>query len=385
MALSEEKKKSVIKKIDNFMKKFTDKKGTIKHGIKIGFMGEDHNIGKIEKLPTGIIGFDILTGGGWVKGKINQLWGPPGCGKSTTMLTSIAHSQKHQEDFLGSYLNNEKTLDRDYAEYLGVNLEELLIAEMTTTEESADFVNLLADPDTGVDFVAFDTIQALAPDGELQTSAGKEKSVSDNTMALMPRAWSQFLRMYTSKNLGMTLILGSQVRMDLGGFMASLKETGGNAIKHYNILTVQMTKLSTSTANWPWTISSKADIPPKSFPVKLRIKKAKMMDRYEGNEITIYFYHGKLDHKFNVLAIAKDLGLHDGKILKYHLKNVSLDEAIASNSDWQEEEQEFKAKGFKDMYNRVPDEAVTWLESQLMDTYTKKITLNPQEDDDGEA
>lgn len=369
MPLSESKKKAVCKKIEKFMGQFTAKDGTVKHGVKIGFMAEDETLGKIDKLPTGIIGFDVLTGGGWVKGKINQLWGAPGCGKSTTMLKSIANSQSKEDDFLAAYLNNEKTLDRQYADFLGVNLEELIIAEMTTTEESADLVNFLADPEAGVDFVAFDTIQALAPDGELQTSAGKEKSVADNTMALMPRAWSQFLRMYTSKNLGMTLVLGSQVRMDLGGFMASLKETGGNAIKHYNILTVQMTKLSiTSAGNWPYTVSH-TTAPPKSFPVKLRIKKAKMMDRYEGNEITIYFYEGKLDHKFNVMAIAKDLGVWDGKLLNYKARTG------AGNGEEIIKDVEFKAKGFKDAYNKIPDEAVEWLESQLMDAYTKKVMI----------
>jgi len=185
MALSKEKKKAVEKKVKAFMKKFEDKKsGKVKSGIKIGFMSEDETIGKIEKIPTGIIAFDILTGGGWVKGKINQLWGAPGCGKSTMMLASTGNCQNNIDDFLGAYLNNEHTLDRDYAEYLGVNLDELLVAEMTTTEESADFINMLADPEVGVDLAAFDTIQALAPQGELETSKGTEKSVADNTMAL---------------------------------------------------------------------------------------------------------------------------------------------------------------------------------------------------------
>lgn len=365
MALSDTKKSAVKNRVKKFLKGYTDKEGNIKHGMRIGFMSEDETIGKIDRLPTGIIGFDVLTGGGWAKGKINQLWGPAGCGKSTTMLKSIAYSQKTEDDFLGTYLNNEKTLDREYAEYLGVNINELIVGEFTTTEESADFVNLLADPETGVDFVAFDTIQALAPDGELQTSAGKEKSVADNTMALLPRAWSQFLRMYTSKNLNMTLVLGSQVRMDLAGFMPSAKETGGNAIKHYNLLTVQMTKLSMNSTNWPYAVTN-MNAPPNSFPVKLRIKKAKMKNRYIGNELMIYFYKGELEHKFNVLAIAKDLGLHDGKAVNY---TVPTGAEVGET----EEEKEFKAKGFMDMYNRIPDEAINYLEKQLMDTYTKKI------------
>jgi recombination protein RecA len=367
MALSEQKKNAVKKKVNEFLKRFADKKGEKKKGIDIGFMADNEKLGLIERQRTGIIGFDVLTGGGLAKGKINQIWGPPGCGKSTLMLKATATGQKTIDDFLAAYLNNERTLDRDYAEFLGVSLSDLIVAEMSTTEESADLVNFLADPESGVDFVAFDTIQALSPEGELVTAKGQEKSVSDNTMALMPRAWSQFLRMYTSKNLGMTLLLGSQVRMDLGGFMAKEKETGGNAIKHYNILTVQMNQLSIQGAgNWPYTIASASVAPPNSFPIQLTIQKAKMRNRYKGNKLKIYFYKGQLEHKFNVLAIAKDLGIFDGRSFKYTVQGT------VDNVDG-EHEVEIRAKGFMDFYNKVSDEVVDYMESLLMNEYTKVI------------
>ena len=376
MPLSEEKKKKVKKKLGEFLKKYEDKSGTVKAGVTVGFMADNPDKWITNRLPTGIIGFDVLTGGGWAKGKINQLWGAEGAGKSTVMLKTIAYGQKELDDFLGLYLNNEKTLDSKYAEYLGVDPEELLVGELTTTEESGDFINHVTDPETGVDLAAFDTIQALSPKGEIENAKGKEKSVEDNTIGLIPRVYSQFLRMYTSKNIGkMTLILGSQVRMDLGGFMPVTKETGGNAIKHYNILTVQMTELSiTGQGNWPYAVTN-ATAPPKSFPVKLKIRKAKLDNRYKGNELKIYFYMGKLERKFNVLAIGKDLGLHDGKTLNYQAPSEQNGESV-------QDHKEFKAKGFKDMYNRIPDEAVDWLEGQLMDAYTNKIMLEPKPEED---
>lgn len=384
MALSKDKKQNIQKSINKFVKSFADKSGKIKNGIRIGFMSEDENIGKIERLPTGIIGFDILTGGGWVKGKINQLWGSEGTGKTTLMLKSIANAQEKEDDFLAVYFNNEKTLDREYAKFLGVNPDDLIIGELTTTEESGDFCNFLTNPENGVDLAAFDTLQALSPEGEL-LKKGKDKSLADDTIGLIPRIYSQFLRMYTSKSVGtMTLILGSQARMDIGGFIPILKETGGNAIKHYNILTVQMTKLSPiSSGNWPYTVT-KATIPPKSFTIQLKIKKAKLSNRYEGNTIKIYFYLGKLDHKFNVLAIAKDLNIHDGKNLTYKTKETIHAEGLggAGGSSEQEVEKEIKARGFMEMYNKIPDEAVQWLEQRLMDTYTNKVMENLGEESD---
>lgn len=385
MALSEEKKKAVRGKIKAFLDKHSEGRGknkVVKPGLSIGFMSEDEKIGDIERLPTGILGLDILTGGGWAKGKINQVWGAEGVGKSTVMLLSIAHAQKTVDDFLAAYLNNERTLDRTYADALGVNFDELLVAETSTTEEAGDLVNDLADPATGVDFIAFDTIQALSPEGEIVTSAGKEKSLADNTMALMPRAWSQFLRMYTSKNLGMTLLLGSQVRMDLSSNKPTAKETGGNAIKHYNLLTVSMKKLSI-TSNWPYTVTYQT-APPNSYPVMMKIEKAKLRGRYSGCKLMMYYYRGSFERKFNVLAIAKDLGLHDGKLLKYYVpaKNDTPEVEIPDI------EQEFKARGFNDMYKRVPDEAIDWLETQLMGAYDKQVMLEepePDEDEDGET
>jgi hypothetical protein len=174
--------------------------------------------------------------------------------------------------------------------------------------------------------------------------------------------YSQFFRMYTSKSIGtLTLILASQVRMDLGAFMPKAKATGGNAIKHYNILDLELEKAGNAT--WP---GGKENIPPNSFPVRVKIAKAKMMNRYIGNSIIIYFYKGSFEHKFNVLAIAKDLGLHDGKKISY----------TVTKEDGTEEVKEFSSRGFYDAYNRIPDEVITYLESKIPAAYTKSIMLD---------
>jgi len=349
---------SVKKDILKFIGKFKKERGLEDNTkIRIGFMSDDAEIGKIERLPTGIIGFDVLTGGGFIKGKINQIYGEEGCGKSTLILKSIGNIQAQDPDFIANYQNNEKTLDKDYVAFNSIDQERFLIGEFTTNEEVADFCNFVTEPDSHINLSAFDTIQALSCDGELYKGE-KEKSVKDNTMALIPRMYSQFLRMYTSKSVGhLTLILASQVRMDLGSFMPSKRETGGNAIKHYNILTVEMQKAAINS-HWP---GGKDQITPKSFPVRLRIRKAKLMNRYEGNEIIIYFYQGSFEHRFNVVAISKDLNIHDGRTLVYEREG---------------EKQEFKAKGFYDFYQKIPDEAIAWLESKIPDTYTESIMIN---------
>lgn len=161
--------------------------------------------------------------------------------------------------------------------------------------------------------------------------------------------------MYTAKTADLlTLILTSQVRTDLNPMAhGANRETGGNALKHYNMLNIKASRLGDSA----WKCG---DIPPNSYVVKLQITKSKVKDRYRGNEIQIYFYKGSFDHKFNVVAIAKDLGLHDGKTIKY------IDAAGV--------EQELKAKGFNDMWNnRINDEAISYLESKLTSSYTEQV------------
>ena len=161
--------------------------------------------------------------------------------------------------------------------------------------------------------------------------------------------------MYTSRSIGqLTLLFGSQVRTDLSNPMfARDKQTGGNALKHYNLITIQMRRAGDS--DWP---TGKEGIPPNSFVVVLSLDKAKIPNRYRGNKIKMYFKEGKFEHKFNVVALAKDVGLHDGKKLVYDLNG---------------EPKEFTARGFNDFYNRIPDEAVAWLEKRVNEAYTKQV------------
>lgn len=374
MGLSDSKRKQAIKMINTYLKSHKAEESKY---IKIGFLADDPELGKIQKLSTGLIAIDVLTDGGFVKGHINQVFGGESCGKTTTFFNLLAHCQKTMDDFLPAYLPAEKSLDRVYAQACGVEDEDLLIMEGETAENNTDFCIDCANPDNGVDLLIIDTLQALSSKGELYKGKGDTtRSTEDNSMALLPRVYSQFLRMYTSRSVGkLTLILASQVRTDLSNPMFAFdKQTGGNAIAHYNLLTIKMTRVADS--NWPWTVDNKT-MPPNSFVVKLALSKAKIMNRYKNNSINMYFHKGQFEHRLNVLAIAKDLGLTDGKSLKYRCPTNSTFVSNPANELSAEPigdiEKEFKARGFKEMYEKAPDEAITWLESQLKDAYTKKV------------
>lgn len=181
MALSKEKRAAAMKLAKDFIKKH---KAEESNKIRIGFMSDDESLGVIKKLPTGLIGFDTLTDGGWAAGHINLIFGGADCGKTSLFFSSIAHQQDTIDDFLAAYLPAEKSLDRNYAEFRGVHLDELLIMEGETAENNTDFCIDCADPEKGVNELIIDTLQALSSKSELYTSKDSARSVEDNNVAL---------------------------------------------------------------------------------------------------------------------------------------------------------------------------------------------------------
>jgi RecA/RadA recombinase len=366
MPLSKEKKNKINKLKSQFIK---DNKIN-EDEIKMGFLNEDPKIGVIERLPTGIISFDVVTNGGFAKGKINQIFGGESAGKSTMFQVAMGHWQKIIDDFFTAYLPSEKSFDREWAIQNGCDPEMLWIFEALNAEMNLDFCMKCADPSSGVDCLIIDTLQALSSVKEVYKKSNgkitkKEKSVEDDSMALIPRLYSQFLRMYTSRSVDkLTLILASQVRTDLSPMANGAKRaTGGNAIGHYNVLSVKMTR--TGKSDWPTS-----DLPPNSYPGKFVVDKSKVKGRYKGNELPFYFYKGSFDHNFNVVALAKHLDIFDGK--KYTMNDGT----------------EIKAMGFNDFFNnKATQEVIDEMESKLMPTYTKLVMgyeVPPAGEDNGE-
>jgi RecA/RadA recombinase len=291
-----EKKRKIKSANKSFLKKH---KLEDNPNVKIGILSENEDMGNIEQFKTGNVAVDVLTGGFFL-GLINVIYGGPGSSKSTTIRDMVSFTQK-EYDAVTLYMNQEKTMDRNYWEQGGVDISMLEVGEFETTEQSLDLCNKAATGEHPVDMLVIDTLQALSPEGELYK--GKDqKSTSDNTMALLPRLYSQFLRMYTSCNTGLTTILVSQIRTaGIGGGMAFDGMTGGNAIKHYCHMILKMTKSDSATA-WPYSLPK---LPPNSFVVNYKNDRIKEASRYKGLTIRGYFYKGKLDRRFNIIALVR--------------------------------------------------------------------------------
>ncbi len=219
-ALNTEKAKALQAALAQIEKQFG--KGTI---MKLG-AGEV--IEDIQVVSTGSLGLDIALGvGGLPRGRVVEIYGPESSGKTTLTLQVIAEMQK-----LGgtcAFVDAEHALDIQYAQKLGVNLQDLLISQPDTGEQALEIVDSLV-RSGAVDLIVIDSVAALTPKAELEGEMG------DSLPGLQARLMSQALRKLTAhiKKANCMVIFINQIRMKIGVMFGSPETTtGGNALKFY--------------------------------------------------------------------------------------------------------------------------------------------------------
>src|SRR3954453_16499197 len=191
-------------------------------------LGEGEVIDDIEVCSTGSLGLDIALGvGGLPRGRVVEIYGPESSGKTTLTLQVIAEMQK-----LGgtcAFIDAEHALDVQYAQKLGVNLQELLISQPDTGEQALEIVDALVRSGS-VDLVVIDSVAALTPKAEIEGEMG------DSLPGLQARLMSQALRKLTGtiNRTNTMVIFINQIRMKIGVMFGSPETTtGGNALKFY--------------------------------------------------------------------------------------------------------------------------------------------------------
>ena len=219
-ALNTEKAKALAAALAQIEKQFG--KGTI---MKLG-AGEV--IEDIQVVSTGSLGLDIALGvGGLPRGRVVEIYGPESSGKTTLTLQVIAEMQK-----IGgtcAFVDAEHALDIQYAQKLGVNLQDLLISQPDTGEQALEIVDSLT-RSGAVDLIVIDSVAALTPKAELEGEMG------DSLPGLQARLLSQALRKLTAtiKKANCMVIFINQIRMKIGVMFGSPETTtGGNALKFY--------------------------------------------------------------------------------------------------------------------------------------------------------
>jgi recombination protein RecA len=174
------------------------------------------------------LGLDIALGvGGLPRGRVVEIYGPESSGKTTLTLQVIAEMQKQAGTC--AFIDAEHALDAQYAQKLGVNLQDLLISQPDTGEQALEIVDALVRSGS-VDLIVIDSVAALTPKAELEGEMG------DSLPGLQARLMSQALRKLTGtiKKTNCMVIFINQIRMKIGVMFGNPETTtGGNALKFY--------------------------------------------------------------------------------------------------------------------------------------------------------
>ena len=196
-------------------------KGTV---MKMG----DKAVEEVETIPSGSLGLDLALGvNGYPRGRVIEIYGPESSGKTTLTLHAIAEAQK--AGGIAAFIDAEHAFDRNYAEKLGVDIENLIISQPDNGEQALEIAeNLIRSG--AIDIVVIDSVAALTPKSEIEGEMG------DSKMGLHARLMSQALRKLTGtiSKTNCTVFFINQLREKIGVVFGNPETTtGGNALKFY--------------------------------------------------------------------------------------------------------------------------------------------------------
>jgi len=196
-------------------------KGTV---MKMG----DKAVEEVEVISSGSLGIDLALGvNGYPRGRIIEIYGPESSGKTTLTLHAIAEAQK--AGGIAAFIDAEHAFDRNYADKLNVNIDELIISQPDNGEQALEIAeNLIRSG--AIDIVVIDSVAALTPKSEIEGEMG------DSKMGLHARLMSQALRKLTAtiSKTNCTVFFINQLREKIGVMFGNPETTtGGNALKFY--------------------------------------------------------------------------------------------------------------------------------------------------------
>lgn len=198
----------------------------------------DDNFEDIPAISTGSLGLDMALGvGGFPRGRVIEIYGPESSGKTTLALHAIAEAQK--KGGIAAFVDAEHAFDRVYAENLGIDLENLLVAQPDNGEQALEITEHLI-RSGAIDIIVIDSVAALVPKAELEGDMG------DSRMGLQARLMSQALRKLTgviSKTQSCCVFI-NQLREKIGVMFGNPETTtGGKALKFYSSVRLDIRRI----------------------------------------------------------------------------------------------------------------------------------------------
>lgn len=291
--MDNERKKKLLDTMKNFNK---DQKNEL---LSFGNESEDKDV-----ISTGIKALDKFIGGGTKKGTFTVIYGGQSVGKSTLVLQAIAKAQQNNQ--ICCYIDLEHTFDKERAKSLGINLNDLILAEKCENAEQALEIIRKLCKEKVIDLVVVDSIQAMSPINERENK-GKERELASKEIAELARTLSKFFRVvapdvYRAKA---SVIMIGQIRIaGIGSFYTHADMSGGEALKHWAYTRFFMRRGQKSDA--PVLKYKEYFIDPddkirhstkseeQGFDTVIKLEKTKSsLSNHEGSEIHIPFLYDK--------------------------------------------------------------------------------------------
>lgn len=193
----------------------------------------------VDTIPTGSLGLDIALGvGGVPRGRVIEIFGPESSGKTTLALHIVSQAQK--KGGVCAFVDAEHALDPEYAKRLGVKINDLLISQPDTGEQSLEIVESLV-RSGGIDVIVVDSVAALTPKAEIEGEMGAQH------IGLQARLMSQALRKLTAitAKSKTVVIFINQIRMQIGIMFGNPETTpGGKALKFYSSVRIEVRRIA---------------------------------------------------------------------------------------------------------------------------------------------